>query len=705
MRDSPRAFFSLGTYFVALALSASISLSSSSARVVTASPSDFYCESVMARTEARARSTNWRSLVSVCTISVQRWCDDAHNTGCNTEWIYSEEFVEGCDDLYSKENRPSKTTRSRYNPRLSDPETGDSRWGRTTGRSMRSSTSRRVTLAAVRARPADADASAERAETPPAPFATIPFSRHPDFVDGRNLLDQIDKRCSEPAARMALVGLGGVGKSQLAIEFTHRIAEAQHDRWVFWVHAGTQTRVEEGFRAIADALVYGWLSNERHGRWIMIFDSADDRDVFYNQASGDDPKNGGAGNKRPFATYLPQSRNGSIIVTTRNKDLTFRLTGRRQTMIEVGPMTQTDALILLKKKLCSLLDIDTATDLARGLDLVPLAISQAAAYIQARAPRSSLEKYLAEFRESKHKRSNLLQYDTGDLRRDGGASNAILMTWQISFEHIRAKRPSAVDLLSLMSFFHRQGIPECVLKPSRTTNLARERGLNEAVDEESNDGNATADREDDNTGSDDNSDGEIDGRFEDDVAMLRDYCLITTTETEDEFKMFGLMQLSTRKWLDVFKQQEIFKERVLKLGDVSNFFAHVQVALGYQPNADTAQTLAALLHNGGWYAWSQGRYDIAQQMLGKARRVREKKVGKENVVTLASTSFYALVIQGQGRLEEAKKLQVQVMETRKTKLGADHPDTLTTMGNLASTYENQGRWEEAEKLQVQRVVR
>ncbi|KAK4233700.1 hypothetical protein C8A03DRAFT_38572 [Achaetomium macrosporum] len=79
------------------------------------------------------------------------------------------------------------------------------------------------------------------------------------------------------------------GKSQLAIEFAHRIAEGQPDTWVFWVHAGTQARAEEGFRTIADAvklpgrneprtdirqLVYGWLSNQRNGRWIMIFDSA-----------------------------------------------------------------------------------------------------------------------------------------------------------------------------------------------------------------------------------------------------------------------------------------------------------------------------------------------------------------------------------------------------------------------------------------------
>ena len=237
---------------------------------------------------------------------------------------------------------------------------------------------------------------------------------------------------------------------------------------MFWVHAGTQARVEEGFRTIADAvklpgrnqpranipqLVYGWLSNERNGRWIMILDSADDHDVFYSPTNGDAPTSGDASNGGAFATYLPQSRNGSVIITTRNKDLAFRLTGRRHNMIEVGPMTQRDALTLLEKKLGSLPDTDVAADLVQALDLVPLAVSQAAAYIQARAPLSSPEKYLAEFREGERKRSKLLEHDAGDLRRDGGASNAILTTWQVSFDHIRSQRRSAADLLSPMSFF------------------------------------------------------------------------------------------------------------------------------------------------------------------------------------------------------------------------------------------------------------
>ncbi|KAK4651778.1 LOW QUALITY PROTEIN: hypothetical protein QC762_0096210 [Podospora pseudocomata] len=575
----------------------------------------------------------------------------------------------------------------------------------------------------------------ERSETPPRPFATIPFSRDPDFVNRGDILEQIDRRCSEPAARVALVGLGGIGKSQLAIEFAHRITEKQPDIWVFWVHAGMYERVEDGFRTIANTvklagrnepkanipqLVYSWLSNERNGRWIMILDSADDRDVFDNANIAHGTTSGNERKRRPFATYLPQSQNGSIIVTTRNRDIQ---TDRAPSKYDRSRTDGADRcpLALLEKKLGSPADLDVAADLVQALDLVPLAISQAAAYIQARAPRSSPEKYLAEFRKSEHRKSSLLQYDAGDLRRDGGASNAVLTTWQISFDYIRSKRPSAADLLSLMSFFDRQGIPGWVLKPRRVT---KEDIPGRRIDEDGDtdfdngrsatdgavDGDMDGDTDSDLT--DDSADTTDDG-FEDDVAILRDYCLIATTEM-DEFEMHGLVQFSTRKWLEQWGQQETFKQKFIERMAASfptgnyknwatcrNLFAHVQVAVAYQPSDDRNDIWATLLYNGGWFAWSQGRYEVAQRMVGKARRARENRLGKEDTASLDSMSLFALILLHRGQWEEAEKLFVQVMETRTTKLGADHPSMLTSMANLASTFWNQGRWEEAEKLEVQ----
>lgn len=85
-------------------------------------------------------------------------------------------------------------------------------------------------------------------------------------------------------------------------------------------------------------------------------------------------------------------------------------------------------------------------------------------------------------------------------------------------------------------------------------------------------------------------------------------------------------------------------------------------------------------------------------MLRKSMRARERRLGKEDEATLASTLLFASIISDEGLWKEAETLMVQVMEMRKEKLGPSHPSTLTTMANLAVTYSKQGRWEEAEKL-------
>jgi hypothetical protein len=114
-----------------------------------------------------------------------------------------------------------------------------------------------------------------------------------------------------------------------------------------------------------------------------------------------------------------------------------------------------------------------------------------------------------------------------------------------------------------------------------------------------------------------NSASETEDLFEDDVSMLRDYCLITSNENGDEFEMHGLVQLSTRKWLEAFGRQEDFKQQFIArlagsfpTGDYSNWaicrrlFAHVEKATDYRPASSKVEDVwATLLYNGGWYAW------------------------------------------------------------------------------------------------------
>ncbi|SPJ87082.1 related to kinesin light chain [Fusarium torulosum] len=449
----------------------------------------------------------------------------------------------------------------------------------------------------------------EPLEPTPPPFASVPFRRDPTFVNRGDILDQIGRQCSEPASRVAIVGLGGVGKSQLAIEFAHRFADRSPETWVFWVHASTQARVIEGFKSIADKvklmgrnrpdadvlqLMFDWLSNLQNGKWLLVLDSADNSDVLFHSTS-----RGNDGQK--LVEYLPQTPNGSILITTRNRDLAFRLTGTIQAIHEIGPMTEGEALKLLENRLGTLSNANIAAELVRSLDLIPLAISQATAYIQMRAPRTSLVQYLTEFQRSESKRAKLLSRDDGDLRRDlrqdGGASNAILTTWQVSFDHIRSRRPSAADLLSLMSFFNRQGIPESLIGlPKDSYNAAQ------------------SIRPEDITDSDSEDSDETENEFEDDVAILRDYCLIMQGEDAKMFEMHGLVQLATRRWLKAQGLQEKFLNQYITVmassfptGEYESWtrcqllFAHVEAAAEYRPKEDRLRkTWADLLHNGGW---------------------------------------------------------------------------------------------------------
>ena len=475
---------------------------------------------------------------------------------------------------------------------------------------------------------------------------------------------------------------------------------------MFWIHAATHARVEEGFGTIAEAvklagrrqpqadvaqLVHRWLADERNGRWLLVLDSADDADVFYDGGSG-------AQGRRPLATYLPQSRNGSIIVTTRDGDLARRLTGGHKNLIEMGPMTQGDAVLLLEKKSGQPLDAGPAAELVRTLDLVPLAISQAAAYIQARGPRSSIERYLAEFRGSDRMKSRLLGYDAGDLRRDGSASNAVLTTWKISFDHIRSKRPSAANLLALMSFFNRQGIQEELLN-CRNTGVGWTEDAPHPVqwlpvpEAKSND-------------------GDLDDQFGDDVQTLRDYSLIRVGDSGDVFEMHRLVQLSTRKWLEAVELHDIFQEEFLlrvchlfPCGDYENWptcqrlFAHAESALSCQPAPGRSEEAWALVaYHGAWYAWSQGWYDVAERMSRASKKLRESRWPPENKATLAVTTLLSRILIYKGQWEEGEKLLIYVIETRKKTLGIDHLDVLNSEGSLAAAYVKQGRWAEAEEL-------
>ncbi|PVH92436.1 TPR-like protein [Periconia macrospinosa] len=541
-------------------------------------------------------------------------------------------------------------------------------------------------------------------ETPPNPSAFIPFRRDPDFVDQETILDQIHHKCGRPGSRTALVGLGGVGKSQLAIEYAYRTREQSPETWIFWVHASSAARFEQSYRDIADhvkipgrrnpstnifQLVHAWLCDEWRGQWILILDSVDDTGFLFDASTTgqDEPTNHVGGRRaRQLVSYIPQSRNGSVLITTRSRRAARHLV-EESDIVTVEPMTMGESLALIGKKLGKQDNMDSVVHLAAALEFLPLAIVQAAAYISKRSSRYSVRQYVEDFLKSDRKKASLLDFKDGQLRRDSDKSNSIIITWQISFDYIRHSRQSAANLLSLMSFFDRQEIPEALLRRrNEQANAQRD-------DKMGNAGDHGDEADDDHSNGDGDSDGSEygDDEFEEDILTLREYSFISVIADRPSFKMHGLVQLATRKWLEAYGQQEEWNQRFimnldaeLPTGEYENWVK----CQALFPHAKSAMW-ASILYKAAWYARGLGNWAEAEEMSVRAMNVRIKVLGQEHEDTLSSMSM------------EAEELFLHVLDSRKRVLGPEHPETLASMGNLASTYWNQGRWDAAEKLFIQ----
>ncbi|RKL05191.1 hypothetical protein BFJ70_g17144 [Fusarium oxysporum] len=538
------------------------------------------------------------------------------------------------------------------------------------------------------------------------PCFNVPFDRDPDFVDRPDITTWLQRQYAGSTSRMALVGMGGFGKSQVAIQFAHHIHNESPQSSVYWVHASSRARFEEGYQSIAErlqlprrndpdidvlGLVCDWLQMEEAGSWLMILDNADDVDLFYpanigegKAATGPVDKNAVArSDQRPLGAYLPKRHNGTIFITSRSMNAAEKLTGSHKAIYQVSTMDNAEGLQLFRNKMNEDFDRDAAAELLRALDFIPLAIAQAAAYINRRAPRVSVKTYLDTFQESDGKKGSLLNRDAGDLRRDERVSNSVVITWQVTFEQIRRERPSAAKLLSFMSFFNPQGIPEFVLH-SYDIDMTN--------------------HEDRHAGSD---------NFEDDLDILRGYSLVSVTATGNICEMHALVQFCTRVWIS--KTGNEGRWRQLFLRSMSRNFPdgtfetwpvcqillpHAEPTFGEEPPSEDLLNWASLLTNCALYMLTIGNYRMAEDLSKKAVKARTKLLGEEHPDMLTSMANLALICWNQGRWKEAEELQAKVLLTRKRVLGEEHPDTLAIMANLASTYRDQGRWKEAEELQV-----
>ena len=529
-------------------------------------------------------------------------------------------------------------------------------------------------------------------------------------------------------------------KSQLVIEYGYRVREECPDTWVFWVFAGSPGRFEQDFRQIADLvqipgrddpqadiskLVYYWLHNARNGKWLIIIDNADDAQIFHKSGSAGQETQAPSRNSQfsqPLAWFLPQTENGRILMTTRYRDIALNLVEERD-IIAVEPMDEGDALDLLEKKIKGLTDRHSdgnTKELVAALEYMPLAIAQAAAYIVHRNLSSPIQNYLAQFRKSDSNRIKLLEREGGRHRRDWEAKHSILITWQISFDHLRRIRQSAADRLSLMSFFDRQGIPKALIREQTYANLTYA-NLTCSSSEEIEVNNRA------DSASDSVSESSKEDDFEDDMLTLRNYSFVSLNKKKG-FEMHALVQLATRKWLAEKDKIVGFKRQFFRilarafpadgLDDDNTkpfqlLFPHAKAALMQRPQtgalSNEAQALsdfATVMHNAGSYAKfiTLNTFD-AESLLKTAMEVRFKILDmkgmdtkKNKIDAMSSMGRLAMTYCDQGQWSEAEKLGSGVVAKSQSEFGLKHRFTLHHMNSLAHIYENQGRLDEAEKI-------
>jgi len=288
------------------------------------------------------------------------------------------------------------------------------------------------------------------------PYWHLPSPRNPFFTGRQDILETLHQCLSTHQASYVLHGLGGIGKTQIAVEYAYR--HAQEYTAIFWIGAETPESITSSFLSIATLLglperqvsdqgriapaVRHWLST--HRQWLLIWDNVEDLDL--------------------LSSSLPPARQGAMLFTTRRQTLGTLAQG-----VELQPMMEEEGSLFLLRRARLLaptapleqlkqlaqrtpFEYAAARELVAAMDGLPLALDQVGAYVQ-ETPCS-----LADYLKLYQTRGAELLKRRGEVVIDHPA--LVVTTWSISFEKVEQANAAAAALLRVCAFLHPDAIPE-----------------------------------------------------------------------------------------------------------------------------------------------------------------------------------------------------------------------------------------------------
>jgi tetratricopeptide (TPR) repeat protein len=491
------------------------------------------------------------------------------------------------------------------------------------------------------------------------PLWNIPYSRNPHFTGRSSLLNKLHVDALEtlpgPFVRV-LSGLGGVGKTQLAVEYAYRHASEFNAVW--WFRASDPASLADEYAQLVQALAppegsglgrsdivawaHSWLGQSE--RWLLIFDGADDR--------------------ADVEEFLPRAGGGQVIITSRSIDWPV---GR---LITVTAFTREESVNLLLKLLGSS-DEKSVAELAEALGDLPLALVLAASYINKTG--ISVSNYLDQILSSQ---GDLLSHASRPLQQNIGAS------LERSLRHLQDDSPLSMDLINLCAFVAPTSVPKAILQEGLQhlpAPLAAAVAAPEGLDRV--------------------------------LSTVQRYGIISVDK--DSFEVNRLAQVVARNSLREEDRRRWAEIALLMINGVFPFnsedagtwpecarlLPHAEAVTQYATELDVApQVTARLLNQVGLYLHSRGQFREAREVLGRAMEVAERAYSPKHPAIAGIVGNLASSLESMGDLSGALELHTRALAIAETAYGKDGPEVARSLNNLGGVFIELGNLEKARSL-------